>query len=284
MDWFSEFTASFLEHLKEHFTIGDIGDKINEAIMQVQNYLVIGDVKVVLTDAVIVTWIAVGIFAILFAIMAAKPKVNPDTKQTFVEMLVGLIISVAKSFGMRDEEARHIAPMIGTFAIMITACNTISIFGIAPPAKNIGFPIAMALCSIVYVIYVSIRFVGFKGFGKMLVSPMAFMLPFKIIDILVRPVSLCLRLFGNVFGAFVFMEFIHIVAPIILPAAFGLWFDLADGVLQAIIFSYLTIYYISESIEVGHEMQEHPENFVKKKKEKKSKKTSTETAAAATVE
>ena len=282
MDWWKEFGASFLEHLKEHFTIGDIGEKINEAILQVQHYLVIGDVKVVLTDAVIVTWIAVGIFAILFAIMAHKPKIKPDTKQTFVELLVGIVIDVAKSFGMRDEEARHIAPMIGTFFIMITACNTISIFGIAPPAKNIGFPIAMALCAIVYVIYVSIRFVGFKGFGRMLIHPMAFMLPFKIIDILVRPVSLCLRLFGNVFGAFVFMEFLHIVCPIIVPAAFGLWFDLADGVLQAIIFSYLTIYYIGESIEVGHEMEEHPELFVKKKKDKKKK--STEAAAAATVE
>ena len=261
MEWFVEFGASFLEHLKEHFAIGDIGEKINEAILQVQNYLVIGDFKVVLTDAVIVTWIAVGIFAIIFAIMASKPKIRPDTKQTFVEMLVGLVITVAEGFGIREDEARHIAPMIGTFFIMITACNTISIFGIAPPAKNIGFPIAMALCAIVYVIYVSIRFVGFKGFGRMLIHPMAFMLPFKIIDILVRPVSLCLRLFGNVFGAFVFMEFLHIVCPIIVPAAFGLWFDLADGVLQAIIFSYLTIYYIGESIEVGHEMEEHPELF-----------------------
>ncbi len=282
MEWFVEFGASFLEHLKEHFAIGDIGEKINEAILQVQNYLVIGDFKVVLTDAVIVTWIAVGIFAIIFAIMASRPKIRPDTKQTFVEMLVGLVITVAEGFGIREDEARHIAPMIGTFFIMITACNTISIFGIAPPAKNIGFPIAMALCAIVYVIYVSIRFVGFKGFGRMLIHPMAFMLPFKIIDILVRPVSLCLRLFGNVFGAFVFMEFLHIVCPIIVPAAFGLWFDLADGVLQAIIFSYLTIYYIGESIEVGHEMEEHPELFVKKKKDKKKK--STEAAAAATVE
>ena len=281
MEWFVEFGASFLEHLKEHFTIGDIGEKINEAILQVQNYLVIGDFKVVLTDAVIVTWIAVGIFAIIFAIMASKPKIRPDTKQTFVEMLVGLVITVAEGFGIREDEARHIAPMIGTFFIMITACNTISIFGIAPPAKNIGFPIAMALCAIVYVIYVSIRFVGFKGFGRMLIHPMAFMLPFKIIDILVRPVSLCLRLFGNVFGAFVFMEFLHIVCPIIVPAAFGLWFDLADGVLQAIIFSYLTIYYIGESIEVGHEMEEHPELFVKKNDKKKK---STEAAAAAAVE
>lgn len=280
MNWWSEFFASFLEHLKEHIIPSNIGEKINESILQVKHYLMIGDYEVVLTDAVIVTWIAVGIFAVLFAVMAHKPKIKPDTKQTFVEMLAGLVLSVAAGFGIREDEARHIAPMIGTFFIMITACNTISIFGVVPPAKNIGFPIAMALCAIVYVIYVSIRFVGIKGFWNSLIHPMAFMLPFKIIDILVRPVSLCLRLFGNVFGAFVFMEFLHIVCPLILPAAFGLWFDLADGVLQAIIFSYLTIYYIGESIEIGHEMQEHPENFVKKKKEKKNKKSTAADVAA----
>ena len=64
--------------------------------------------------------------------------------------------------------------MIGTFAIMITGCNVISVFNVVPPAKNIGFPIAMALVAIVYVIYTSIKFVGFKGFIKSFTTPMTF--------------------------------------------------------------------------------------------------------------
>ncbi len=270
MEWLSEFGASFLEHLKEHFTIGNIGEKINEAILQVQHYLQVGDVKLVLTDAVIVTWIAVTIMIILFALLTRKASIRPTTGQTLVEMLIGVLISSAKSFGLSDEEANHIAPMIGTFAIMITGCNVISVFNVVPPAKNIGFPIAMALVAIVYVIYTSIKFVGFKGFIKSFTTPMTFLFPFKIIDALVKPVSLALRLFGNVFGAFVFMEFLHIICPIIVPAILGLWFDIADGMLQAIIFSYLTIYYIGEFCEVGHEMKEHPEHFVKQKKKKNS--------------
>ena len=208
---------------------------------------------------------------ILFALMSRKASLKPGTRQTFVEMLVGLIISSAEGFGLNKDEAYHIAPMIGTFALVITGCNVISVLDVVPPAKNVGFPVGMALCAIVYVIYASIRFVGFKGFWVSMTSPIKLLLPFKILDMIIKPCSLALRLFGNVFGSFVFMEFIHIVIPIVLPGVLGLWFDIADGMLQAVIFSYLTIYYIGEIVEVGHEYKEHPELFEKQKKDNKKK-------------
>ena len=64
-----------------------------------------------------------------------------------------------------------------------------------------------------------------------------------------RPLSLCMRLFGNVLGAFVIMELIKIVVPVFLPAVFSLYFDLFDGLLQAYVFVFLTSMYISEAIE-----------------------------------
>ena len=84
------------------------------------------------------------------------------------------------------------------------------------------------------------------------------MLPFKILDFLIKPVSLSLRLFGNVFGAFVFMEFLYIIVPVVLPGIFGIWFDIADGLLQAVVFSYLTMSYIGEIVEIGHEHNNNP--------------------------
>lgn len=280
MSWFSVFWASFLEHLKEEFSVGDIGEEINEAILQVQKYLFIGDFKLLITDAVIVTWIAVAIMIVIFGIMTAHAKIRPSTKQTFVEMMVGLLISVGQSFGLTKEEARHISPFVGTLAIVIASCNVISVFNIAPPAKNIGFPVAMALIAITYVIYASIRFVGVKGFWDSLTSPLPFMLPFKILDFIIKPCSLALRLFGNVFGAFVFMEFIHIVIPVIIPGVLGLWFDLADGILQAVIFSYLTTYYIGETVETAREHAQMKKDAPKKEKKNKNK---TKDVAQATV-
>ena len=279
MSWFERFWASFLTHLKEHFSVGDIGEEINGAILQTKQYFTIGDYRVLLTDAVIVTWIAVIIMIILLGYMSAKAKIKPSAKQTFVEMLVDLQASIGVGFGLTKEESRHIAPFTGTLAIVIAGCNVISVFNVTPPAKNIAFPVAMAVIAILYVIYASIRFVGIKGFWASLTSPLWFLLPFKILDMIIKPCSLALRLFGNVFGAFVFMEFIHIVVPIIVPGLLGLWFDIADGALQAVIFAYLTTYYIGEICETAREHFEMKEHA---KKEKKNKKTN-DTAEVAAV-
>ena len=125
-------------------------------------------------------------------------------------MLVGLIISSAMGFGLNRKQAEKIAPTIGTFGIVIMACNVSSLFKLSPPAKNITFPVALAIVAIIYVIGVSISMVGIKGFWSSLIHPMPAMLPFKLLDYIIKPVSLSLRLFGNVFGAFVFMEFLDV--------------------------------------------------------------------------
>ena len=270
--WFSEFAEAFIRQLVEKFQIGDIGEEINHGILQWQHtFFDVGSIPVVLTDAIIVTWIAVIIMIILFRFMVGKETIRPHGKQTVVWLLTSLIIKTAMEFGMNKEEAEKVLPMVGTFGIVIGGCNIISFLKISPPAKNIAFPAAMAIIAIIFVIGSSIRFIGFKGFWVYLTHPMAGLLPFKLLDFVIKPMSLALRLFGNVFGAFVFMEFLSIVAPIIIPGLFGLWFDLADGILQAIIFAYLTMSYIGEIVEVGHEYKEHPEHFVKPKKEKKKK-------------
>lgn len=265
MSWWSTFFSSFIDHLVDSFKIGNIGEEINESILQWQHdFFDVGNFKVVLTDAVIVTWISVLIMFILFKILAWKPKLVPSSKQNVVEAVVSLIISTAEGFGLTKEEAFHITPMIGTIGMMIIGCNIISFFKISPPAKNIAFPVALAFIAIIYVIYASIRFVGLKGFLKSLLSPMPAMLPFKVLDYIIKPMSLALRLFGNVFGAFVFMEFVSIILPVVIPGLLGLWFDLADGILQAIVFTYLTMSYIGEGVEIGHELREHEKKLQEK--------------------
>lgn len=265
--WIEEFGSAFVEKFVEEFKIGDIGADIREGILQWQHYFFIGDVKVLITDAVIVMWIATILAIILFKVMAGKNTIRPNGKQTLVWMLVDLVINTCMGFGMNRKEAEQVTPMIGTFGIVIAGCNVISTFKLSPPAKNIAFPVAMALFAIFYVVVISIKFVGVKGFFASLVSPMKFLLPFKVLDFIIKPISLSLRLFGNVFGAFIFMEFLYIIVPVVAPGVFGLWFDIADGLLQAIVFSYLIMSYIGEIVEVGHEL-EHEEKEPRKKKKK----------------
>ena len=61
------------------------------------------------------------------------------------------------------------------------------------------------------------------------------------------------------------MEFIYIIIPVAIPGILGLWFDILDGILQAAIFTYLTITYIGEIIESAEQAAEK-QNERKKKK------------------
>lgn len=258
--WLSQFWHSFAEHVIDELKVGDIGEKINEEIMQIQYFFSVKSFDVILTDSIVVSWIALFIVLILCLWSVSGASLRPTKRQTVLELVIGLVLNTCMSFGMNEKEAKTVSPMIISMAFMITACNMISYAELPPPAKNIAFPVAMGIFAILYVLFISVRFVGFKGLWASLTEPMSFMLPFKILDMLIKPVSLSLRLFGNVFGAFVFMKFLYIIFPLGLTTVFGLWFDLADGLLQAVVFTYLTMSYIGEIVEVGHELQEKKEH------------------------
>lgn len=272
--WFSEFWAAFVEQFTERlFGHKDIGEEISEAIMQVQMSFAAGDNTLIITDAIIVTWIAVVIMLIIVAVLLGKPsKDHKLTKgQTILVSLTELVINTAMSFGMNRKQAEEVAPMVMTFGLVLVACNSISYFHLPPPAKNVAFPVGCAIVAIIYVIVMTFKFIGIKGFWISLTQPVAIMLPFRLLDYVIKPLSLALRLFGNVFAAFVFMEFLSISLPVIVPGIVGLWFDIIDGVIQAVVFAYLTMSYIGENLETYNEYIEHPEEHQKKKKSKKSK-------------
>ena len=89
---------------------------------------------------------------------------------------------------------------------------------------------------------------GGAGFLKSLAAPTPIKTPMNILEIAIRPTSLCMRLFGNVLGAFVIMELIKLVVPVCVPAVFSLYFDLFDGLIQAYVFVFLTALFMKESI------------------------------------
>ena len=75
------------------------------------------------------------------------------------------------------------------------------------------------------------------------------MVPINLMEIVTRPLSLCMRLFGNVLGAFVIMKLLELFVPAVLPAICSLYFDFFDGLIQAYIFVFLTGLFIREAIE-----------------------------------
>ena len=82
---------------------------------------------------------------------------------------------------------------------------------------------------------------GLKGFLHSFAEPVPIMLPINILELAIRPTSLCMRLFGNVLGSFVVMKLLEFICPAIL--------DFFDGFIQAYVFVFLTSLFIKEAIE-----------------------------------
>jgi F-type H+-transporting ATPase subunit a len=254
----SEYFAALRMRIAEEVQIGNIGAEISAAIVpkKVFSFGLFGS-EIQVTDAVMATWVVMLVIFALGYYYGRKTEHIPTTKRQLVaESLVEILMKLCRASNMSEKQAETVAPFVGTIAIFIALTNLSSMFKIAPPAKNPAFPIALALFTVLYVIVTSIRFVGFKGFWASLTYPKAALLPFKILDYMIKPVSLSLRLFGNIFGSFILMEFIYIIVPAIVPGVIGLWFDLADGILQGIIFTYLSAMYIGEVIEGAHMAKE----------------------------
>lgn len=229
-----------------------ISEKLSEAIKSHEMFRIFG---IPITDTVLVTWLIMAVLIIGAVILTRKMETIPKGKQNIVEIAVEFINNFTRdSIG---HHWKHFAPYIGTILLFLVFSNIVSVFNIfgifkvhiRPPTKSVFVTVPMALMTIVIVIGAGIRFKKFSGFLKSHVEPMKMALFTKLLDYFTRPLSLSLRLFGNIVGAFIVMELLYSVVPYIIPAVASLYFDLFDGILQAYVFVFLTSLYIAEAIE-----------------------------------
>ena len=187
-------------------------------------------------ESVVVTWIIMAVLIVAAFFLGRNLKVeNVGKRQLVVETVIGGLHNFF--YDMLGEKGKRYIPYMMTVGIYIAISNMIGLFGLKSPTKDVGVTGALALMSIILVEYAGIHQKGVKGFLK------------SFAEVFIRPLSLCMRLFGNILGAFVIMELIKIVAPVLVPVPLSLYFDLFDGFIQAYVFVFLTSLFIKESIE-----------------------------------
>lgn len=206
----------------------------------------IGSFPVEIKTELVVQWV-VMLIIITLAYWATKGmKKHPNKKQTVVELLYNAIKNIViENMG---EKYGSFVPFIGTLAVFILILNLTGLVGVAPPTENFSVTIGLALIVFVVIQANAIKKVGlghyFLGYGK----PLLPMLPLNIMERLMLPVSLSLRLFGNVMAATVLIELayealhsISFFAQLGLPIPLHAYFDIFDGVIQMVIFVMLTM-------------------------------------------
>jgi len=200
------------------------------------------------SESVVVTWIAMAVLIVIAFLLGRNLKVrNPGKRQQIAELIVLKLDAFTKK--TLGEEATEYSTYMAVVLLFIGFVNLIGVFGFKPPTKDLNVPAALALMSIVLVEVAGIRAHGTGGWLKGFAKPMVILTPINILEIFIRPLSLCMRLFGNVLGAFVIMELVKLVVPVGVPAILSLYFDVFDGLIQAYVFVFLTSLYISEAVE-----------------------------------
>ena len=201
-----------------------------------------------ISTAIVTTWGIMAVLMILTLIFVRNLKVIPTSKsQIVVEMLVKFINDFF--IGILGEEGKQYVPYLGTVLIYIVVANISGIFGVVSPTKDLNVTAALAIMSIILIEFSGIRKKGIKGWLKSFIEPMPILLPINILEVGIRPLSLCMRLFGNVLGADLVMLMIKFILPAAVPMLFSMYFDFFDGAIQAYVFVFLTSLFMAEKME-----------------------------------
>ena len=227
-------------------------DELTEALMDKMNVKTVFTIPIfggiAVSESVVVTWIIMAALILFAFIMTRGLRTNKISKrQAFLEWMVTRLDSMVG--GMLGGHAKVFGEYLITILLYIGIANIVGIFGLKSPTKDLNVTIALALMSIVLVEAAGIYFLGIKRHLHKFIEPTPVVLPINILEVVTKPLSLCMRLFGNVIGAFVIMALLEHVMPVGIPMVFSLYFDFFDGLLQAYVFVFLTGLYLTEAVE-----------------------------------
>lgn len=204
-------------------------------------------------DAIAYTWLIIILLLALSAMATMALKTIPGGLQNFMEVVVGGIENmIVDTMG---EHGRPFFPLIATLAIFVLVSNLIGLIpGFFPPTANIN---TTAACAII--VFLSTHVVGIKHHGlhylKHFMGPIAWLAPvmffIEVIGHLSRPVSLTLRLFGNMNGHELVLMIFFGLAPFLVPLPMMMMGVLVSFI-QAFVFMLLAMIYIQGSLEEAH--------------------------------
>lgn len=176
-----------------------------------------------------------------------KTKDSPNKVAVGVEIVIGALISFVK--GSLGKAGKNYINYIGSLFTFVLISNISGLFGLRPPTADFGTTFAIAAISFVMIQYAAIRYQKLDAF-KSLFQPIFLLFPVNVVSEFATPISLSLRLFGNVLAGTVIMALYYGMLPVLfrfgIPAALHAYFDLFSGAIQAYVFCMLTITFVAD--------------------------------------
>jgi len=166
-----------------------------------------------------------------------------------VEVVVDFVNQFAKQhFGVHW---KFYAPIILTLGLYLTFANTLGLFGVRPPTSSVNVTLGLSTLAFFLIQGTGMVSKGLKGYIKGLFEPLPFMFPLNIIGELAVPISLGLRLFGNIFSGVIITGLVYAalgnLSPLITPVVHAI-FDVFFGLIQMVVFILLVTIFSSNSL------------------------------------
>lgn len=222
--------------------------------------IVIGGFTLELPQSVL-NWLIIGLLLILFFYVVGKriekadPAKAPKGILFWGEQLYGVCRMVVGE-NLRDQTT-HYLPFFGTLILMMAISNLLGLIGLQNPTSNISVNATLAVMMFLLIQYNAIRKAGIRSRLKELCDPFVLLLPLNVIGEVALPISLTMRLFGNMLAGSIISMLVYVVMKAVMP--FGVlgflvtpflhfYFDIFSGLMQTFIFFTLASFFLSEQV------------------------------------
>lgn len=233
--------------------------------------------KLEISETMVVSWIVMLLITGFCIWLTHDLKVENISKR---QALAEFLVEKANDFvvGNMGEKFRYFIPFIAALFTTSVVSNLISLVGLRSPTADLATEAAWAVVVFVLITKQKIKTNGFGGYLKDFTTPIPIMTPFNILSELATPISMACRHFGNILSGVVINGLIYgalalastkllglipgVLGSVLsqipfldvgIPAVLSVYFDWFSGVMQAFIFSMLTVMYIANAAETAEE-------------------------------
>lgn len=209
----------------------------------------------------ICVWLCLCVIFAVFFIYAGKKIDHADPSKAskgivyICEEALNLVLFIVNT-NLREKTKKYI-PLFGTLILMMLVSNLIGLVGLQNPTSNVSFNATLAITMWLMIQGNAIRKGGLLARMKELTEPMVLLTPLNIIGELALPISLTMRLFGNILAGSIITMLVYTLIKAILPwgvlgFAFTpflhMYFDIFSGVIQTYIFFTLASFFLGQQV------------------------------------
>lgn len=205
------------------------------------------------TGEVIGMWTILALVAIVSLLVTRNLKERPGAFQNVVETGVEYLDNFFSGIIGKHHARKYFYFLASLFVFIIISNYTGLIPGVGltdyvkAPTSSLSVTLGLGICTFIFLQMAGIS-KGVKSYFKRFISPIAVMLPLLVLDEFIKPASLALRLFGNVFGEETVTHELYNLLPIGVPVIMMALSCLFCAI-QAVVFTMLTSIYLEEILE-----------------------------------